>query len=165
MSEEDFDEFYRTTRQRVFRCVYALVGDVSEAQDVVQEAYVRAWQRWGRLARYGDPEGWVRTVAWRVAVSRFRRHRNRLLAQFQHGDDRAPRPPDDDALALAEALRAIPTDQQRAIVLHHVAGYSVAEIAADTGVAVGTVKSRLARGRESLARLLGTGTKEDSHAI
>ena len=56
-----------------------------------------------------------------------------------------------DRLALIAALRAIPAEQRRAVVLHHLAGLSVEEIAHETGAPTGTVKSRLARGRRALA--------------
>ncbi|SDY16879.1 RNA polymerase sigma-70 factor, ECF subfamily [Micromonospora pattaloongensis] len=47
--DEGFEEFYRTTRHRVVTVLYALGGDLSEAQDAAQEAYVRAWQRWSQI--------------------------------------------------------------------------------------------------------------------
>ena len=76
----DFDEFYSSSAARVLHAVYAMTGDRAEAQDCVQEAYARAWQRWGTVRGYGDPEAWVRTVARRVAVSRWRKARNAVTA-------------------------------------------------------------------------------------
>ena len=160
----DFDEFYRSTRNRVLRCTYALSGDLGEAQDAVQEAYVRAWQKWSQLGGYEDPESWVRTVAWRIAVSRWRRARTRAASHLRHGLGPAPQPPDEDTVALVTALRSITAEQRQAIVLHHLVGRSVAEIAAETGVAVGTVKARLSRGRRALADLLRIEMEEPSHA-
>ncbi|HEV7898871.1 MAG TPA: sigma factor-like helix-turn-helix DNA-binding protein [Planosporangium sp.] len=61
-----FDAFYAASARRVVHHVYAVCGDLAEAQDVVQEAYARAWQKWSTLADYDDPEAWVRTVAWRL---------------------------------------------------------------------------------------------------
>jgi RNA polymerase sigma-70 factor (ECF subfamily) len=93
----------------------------------------------------------VRTVAARHAVSSWRKAVNRLRAH------RLDRPPDEldglgpDHVALVHALRQIPADQRRAIVLHHLVGLSVADIAAETGSPPGTVKARLARGRRALA--------------
>ena len=51
---DDFDAFYRGTRQRVLSYVYVLTGSVAEAQDCVQEAYMRAWLRWGSVGRYDE---------------------------------------------------------------------------------------------------------------
>ena len=53
---DGFDEFYRASRQRMLGYVFLLTGDLAEAQDAVQEAYVRAWQRWPTISGYGDPE-------------------------------------------------------------------------------------------------------------
>lgn len=159
--ETSFDAFYRASRQRLFDTLYALTGDRAEAQDAVHEAYARAWQRWSTVGDYGDPEAWVRTVARRIAVSRWRRTRNRLVAHRRVGEPPPLPGPGPDSVALVTALARIPLPQRTAIVLHHLAGLPVAEVAAETGVAVGTVKARLSRGRKALAELLGV--PEDTH--
>ena len=159
--ESSFDAFYRASRQRLFDCLYALTGDAFEAQDAVHEAYARAWQRWSKVGEYGDPEAWVRTVARRVAVSRWRRTRNRLVAHRRVGEPTPLPGPGPDTVAVVAALNQIPVAQRTAIVLHHLLGLPVAEVAAETGVPEGTVKARLSRGRRALAGLLGV--TEDSH--
>jgi predicted RNA polymerase sigma factor len=68
MSDLGFEDFYESTRHRVVAFLYAIVGDRAEAQDVAQEAYARAWQRWNRVSSYGDPEAWVRVVGCRIAA-------------------------------------------------------------------------------------------------
>jgi RNA polymerase sigma-70 factor (ECF subfamily) len=158
--ETSFDAFYRASRQRLFDTVCALTGDPAEAQDAVHEAYARAWQRWSTVGDYADPEGWVRTVARRIAVSRWRRARNRLVAHRRVGEPPALPGPGPDSVALVTALARIPLAQRTAIVLHHLVGLPVAEVAAETGAPVGTVKARLSRGRKALAELLGVS--EDS---
>ena len=80
-----FDEFYAATAPRVVAQVYAMIGDLGEAEDAVAEAYARAWQRWLRVGQYTNPTSWVRTVAYRVAVSSWRRARNRLVAHERWG--------------------------------------------------------------------------------
>ena len=72
MRAEEFDEFYASSFAPITRQLYALIGDYAEAQDCVQEAFVRAWDHRRRLAREGSPAGWVRTTAYRLAVSRWR---------------------------------------------------------------------------------------------
>jgi RNA polymerase sigma-70 factor (ECF subfamily) len=160
-AQDSFDAFYRTSRQRLFDCLYALTGDRAEAQDAVHEAYARAWQRWSRVADYADPEAWVRTVARRIAISRWRRARNRLVAHRRIGEPPPLPGPGPDSVALVGALAKIPPAQRTAIVLHHLVGLPVAEVADQTGVPVGTVKARLSRGRRALADLLGI--PEDAH--
>lgn len=158
---ERFDEFYRGSQRRMFQAVYAMCGDAAEAQDAAQEAYARAWQRWSQVGRYGDPEAWVRTVARRIAISRWRKARNRLLAHHRAGEPAALPGPDPGTLALLRALEQLSAPQRVAIVLHHLVGLPVNEIATETGVPVGTVKARLSRGRRALAELLGV--VEDTH--
>lgn len=151
-----FDAFYAATSGRVLGQLYVLTGDMATAEDAVAEAYTRAWQRWGMVSAYDVPEAWVRTVASRVAVSAWRKARNRLLAHSRA----VPAPVDPtrnraDLVALADALRGIPERQRRAIVLHHLADLPVAEIAREMEVAEGTVKSWLSRARRSLVAALG----------
>ena len=56
---ERFDAFYRDTSRRLVRYAYGLTGDAAEAQDLVQEAYARAWQRWRRVSGYDNAEAWL----------------------------------------------------------------------------------------------------------
>lgn len=163
---EEFDTFYRNTRQRLFTMVYALMGDVGEAQDVTQDAYARAWQRWERVSGYADPEGWVRTVARRIVISRWRRARNALTAlrraaPTDHDAGHLPGP-GPDLVALVAALATLPAHMRTALVLHHLVDLSVADVARETGVPEGTVKARLSRGRRALAAALTTDDAEDA---
>lgn len=159
--DEGFEEFYRTSRHRVVTVLYALGGDLGEAQDAAQEAYVRAWQHWARIGDYGDPEAWVRTVGYRLLVNRWRKVRNGIVAYRRHGTEPAAKPPSENTVALVAALRRLPVEQRQAIVLHHLADLSVAEIAVQTNTPTGTVKARLARGRKVLATLLQTNLPEE----
>ncbi|WP_129842483.1 SigE family RNA polymerase sigma factor [Streptomyces sp. RFCAC02] len=150
----DFEEFYAATARRLVTAVYALTGDLTDAEDAVQEAYARAWQRWRRLCAEGDPAPWVRTVALRLAVSTWRKARNRLRAQLRHGP-----PPDVPALspdhvALVGALRRLPDDQRTAVVLHHLLDLPVAEVARQAGASEVAVRARLSRARRELRRVL-----------
>jgi len=52
----EFDDFYRSTSRRTLRYAYALCGDVTAAQDITQEAYVRAWQKWSTVSAYEQPD-------------------------------------------------------------------------------------------------------------
>ena len=148
---DDFDTFYTATAPSLIRQVHAFTGDLAEAQDCVQEAYARAWQRWARVSGYDVPAAWVRQVACRLAVSRFRRAAlgRGLLPRTQSVPEIDP-----SRVALVAALKQIPESQRLAIVLHHVADLSVEQVAFETRVPIGTVKARLSRGRAALAVLL-----------
>ncbi|MGH8888736.1 MAG: SigE family RNA polymerase sigma factor [Acidothermaceae bacterium] len=153
-SRLDFASFYAAELARVVAQVYALTGDLGESEEAAQEAFLRAWSRWQRLSQYDDPRAWVQTVAHRLAISRWRRSQV-ARAFLSH---RRPREvvdaPGPQSVALVRALRQLPPNQQRVLVLHHMADRSVAEIAAIEGEAEGTVKARLSRGRAALAVLL-----------
>ena len=151
MSPEEFSDFYAASFRRLVGQLYLMTGDHAEAQDAVQEAFVRAWAHRGKLDRLGAPEAWVRATAWHISVSRWHRARlGRLLTRSQ------PRPqavdgPTPDRVALIDALRRVPAEQRRALVLYHLCDLTVAQIVEETGAAAGTVKARLARGRAALA--------------
>jgi RNA polymerase sigma-70 factor, ECF subfamily len=167
---ETFDAFYAGSVRRLVSQLYAMTGDRAEAEDVVQEACARAWQRWDRVSRYGNPEAWVRTVAYRISVSSWRKAVNRGVAHRRDGGW-APAPEiSPDYVAIVSGLRKISESQRRAIVLHHLVGLSVTEIAAETGASQSAVKAQLARGRQALSGHLsdtatGHGPEEaQSHA-
>src|SRR5512139_4115535 len=146
-----FDEFYAATAARLVGQLYAMVGDLGEAEDAVQEAYARAWQRGRVVGGYDDPGAWVRTVAYRIAVSSWRRGRARRAAHERWGGGAQQAQLDRDTLALVEALRVLPPDQRRAVALFYLAGLPVKTIAEETGSTVSAVKTRLFRARQALA--------------
>ncbi len=151
---ERFDDFYASTAPVLVRQVQALTGDLAEAQDCVQEAYARAWQRWSTISEYDSPAAWVRMVACRLAISRFRRLKVGVGLLRRQGPPPDVPEVDVSRVALVAALRQIPEAQRLAIVLHHLGGLSVQEVAYETEAPVGTVKARLSRGRAALAVLL-----------
>jgi RNA polymerase sigma-70 factor, ECF subfamily len=151
VSPEEFTDFYAASFRRLVGQLYAMTGDRAEAQDAVQEAFVRAWARRGRLDRHGAPEAWVRAAAWHIAVSRWHRARLGSILMRSHPQAQITEGPTPDRMALIDALRKVPAEQRRALVLYHLCDLTVAQIAAETGVPAGTVKSRLSRGRAALA--------------
>lgn len=159
---DGFDEFYRGSRQRLLGFVYVLTGNLAEAQDAVQEAYIRAWQRWPTVSRYDDPEAWLRVVASRIAVSRWRSLRSRARAYLRHGAEENMPAPSTDTVEVVAALRRLPEEQRIAIALYYLLGMPVAEVARETDAPVGTVKARLSRGRAALAGLLAVSDLEEA---
>ena len=153
-TRDQFDAFYHGSWGGVVAHAYALTSNLGDAQEVAQEAFTRAWQRWEQISRYDEPKAWVTRVAHNLAVSRWRRARTATAALFHLAGSQTVPEPSPDSVALATALAQISADQRRAVVLHHLSGLSVSEVAEVEGVAVGTVKARLSRGRVALARLL-----------
>ena len=152
-TELDFDQFYASHFAVLGVQLYAYFGDRAEAQDVAQEAFCRAWQRWSQVSTYDDPVAWVRKVAWRLAISRWRRAKTAMAFVRRHREEHVPEV-SPDRVALGAALATLPVAQRRAVVLHYLAGLQVSEIAVQEGVAEGTVKSWLHRARTALATRL-----------
>jgi RNA polymerase sigma-70 factor (ECF subfamily) len=156
---DDFDRFYAASYQRVLKQLVLVTGDLAEAEDVVQEAFARASARWQRLCAYEAPEAWVRRVALNLAAQAARRLRRQARALLRLGPPAVPSV-EDAELDLARALAALPLGQRQVVVLHYLAGMPVEDVAWQLGLPVGTVKSRLARGRAVLARRLAVADTE-----
>ena len=156
----EFDDFYAATARRMVRHAYALTGNIADAQDIAQEAFARAWQRWDTVRACDSPEAWVRRVATNLATSRFRRDRTARGAAHQLIARATVPEISPDTVALIAALRTLPERQRVALVLHYLADLPVGQIATELGCPVGSVKAWLSRGREALAAAMndeGTG--------
>ena len=154
MDRDEFTSLYDASFPRLVGQLYAMTGDRAEAQDAVQEAFVRAWAHREQIGADRGAEAWVRVTAWRIAMSRWRRAREgSRLMRLAASPDRVAGP-GPERVAFVEALRRLPAEQRRALVLYHVVDLTVEQIAAETGVRPGTVKARLARGRAALTPYL-----------
>jgi RNA polymerase sigma-70 factor (sigma-E family) len=158
----DLDELYAASYQRLVVQLYAVCGDLSDAEDAVQEGFVTAIRKRRELARVGNPEAWVRTVAlnrlrsgWRHAtvVRKYQATVPGPQASIEIGPEH---------VAIMTALAQLNDDQRRVVVLHHLADLSTADIAHELEISEGTVKSRLARARTQMAELLDE-TEERRH--
>jgi RNA polymerase sigma-70 factor (ECF subfamily) len=149
-----FDALYTAHYGDVVALAYAVTGDIHDAHDLAQEAFCRAWQRWRTVVVHDNPVAWVKRVAANLAISQARRRRvaRRFLAR-----QRVPHaaPISADHVAVVTALRELPEQVMRAVVLHHLADLPVTEVAEVLGANLGTVKSWLHRGRAALAGRLG----------
>jgi RNA polymerase sigma-70 factor, ECF subfamily len=152
----DFVQFYGAAARRVIRHGFALTGNITDAQDIAQEAFARAWQHWDSVRSHDSPEAWVRRVATNLATSRFRRDRTAHAAAWQLAAGEVPAI-SANTVALVAALRMLPERQRVVLVLHYLADLPVGQIAAELRVPVGSVKAWLSRGRSALAAAI----KED----
>ena len=140
----------------VYRVTMAVLGDEADARDAAQEAFITAWRQIRSVRDPAKFDAWLQRVAVNAArmTHRSRRRRGvREIPQSRLGAAR-PGPVDDgtpgDARVLDAALRTLDIDQRSILVLHHLEGQSVAEIAGLLDIPVGTVKSRLHTARKAL---------------
>ena len=163
MNDDFVRQVYAASYRRLVGQLYGVCGDLSEAEDVVQEAFARAVQHERKFRRTDNPEAWLRTVAVNLCRSRWRR---RILGdRLQRQAHRPEVQPDlsADHVMLVAALKQLPEAQRQVIALHHLADLPVHEVATAVGAPVGTVKARLSRGRAQLARILND-REEARHA-
>lgn len=150
MSNEGFAGFYSASFPRVSAAVRAFCGDADVAHEASQEAFARAYSRWGRLQNAAFPEGWVTKTALNLTKRHFRRPTGRLLREEQMSSPE----PSGDRLDVLTALRSLPERQRQTVVLHYLADCPVATVADLLGLSEGTVKTHLHRGRATLYDLL-----------
>ncbi len=149
---DSFDAFFRESKKPLLAMAFVLTGDLATAQDLTQEALLRTWVRWSRISKYDDPQAWARRVLYNLVVSKSRS--DRVRQQTTGDPPRSSPAPDETHLMVAAALRALPENQVRALVLHDGVGMSVSEVAAEMKAPEGTVKSWLSRGRASAAKAM-----------
>lgn len=163
---EAFNELVLIHQDHLWALVVRLVPDPDQASDAVQEAFLNAYRNL-RSFRGGSVRSWLGRIAINAAMDAQRFRKRRPAQPYPELEDEAWQPPagedaDPERTAisaersrvLADALTRITDDQRTAIVLFDVEGYGYHEIAELTGVSLGTVKSRIHRGRLALRGLL-----------
>ena len=161
-----FNDLVRLYQDSLFALVVRMVPDRDQASDAVQEAFFSAYRNMGAF-RGGSVKSWLSRIAINAAMDAQRLKKRRPADPYPELEDDTWQPPADASAdpvttsltlerhrALNTALAGITNDQRTAIVLYDVEGYDYAEIAEITGVSVGTVKSRIHRGRLALRGLL-----------
>ncbi|MFC6092846.1 RNA polymerase sigma factor SigM [Saccharothrix sp. BKS2] len=156
-----FSELVRRHRDRMWAVALRTLRDPEEAADALQEAFISAFRAAGSFRAESQVTTWLHRIVVNACLDRMRRRQTRPtvpLPEAGPGEPVAPR----DAMAeretrliIRDALNELPEEQRAPIVLVDVEGYSVAETARMLGIAEGTVKSRCARGRAKLAKVLG----------
>jgi RNA polymerase sigma-70 factor (ECF subfamily) len=157
----DPHDLYAASYGQLVQVLTLVAGSRAEAEDVVQEAFVRLIPRWSKISTYDDPEAWVRAVAFRILSNRFRRARHAMAVSRRTERGAPSTEVSGERVDIVRALAALPIGQRQVVVLHHLLDLPVAEISAALGVPAGTVKSRLARARIALVPLLREENHED----
>jgi RNA polymerase sigma-70 factor (ECF subfamily) len=152
----DFAAMVEAESRGLVAAVTAIVGDSHRAEEIVQDAFERCFQRWRRVSTLDRPGAWVRRVAINEAISTTRRRASerRALERAHARLDRLPHAPDAAAdlgdAGIWAAVRALPSDQATAIALRYGADLPLEDIAETMSTTVPAVKSLLHRGRAAL---------------
>jgi RNA polymerase sigma-70 factor (ECF subfamily) len=154
-----FEQLYRDHVGRVFALCLRLAGDASLAEELAQEAFVRAWQKLGSFRGESAFSSWLYSLTVNTALSERRSRRRRTSRVVTTDDlsafDRPGRPArPEHRFDLERALAALPPGARAVLVLHDVEGYKHQEIADMTGIAAGTSKAQLFRARRLLREAL-----------
>jgi len=168
-SVEAFEALYRAHQSGIYTFIRSQVREAELAADLTQQTFVRAWEALPRLRALGAFRGWLHRIAANLVRDEVKSGRARLevtVTSLAGDDDEAeiefPAADTAETVVVANELRDqvraalahLPAEQRAAVVMHHLEGLSVTEIAHALGVRPGTVMSRLARAREALRRRL-----------
>ena len=178
---QQFEVFMRNYQNMVFSTAMRLLGNQSDAEDVSQEVFLRAYERFDQLRDSPTVGGWLKTVARNLSLNHLSRYRSRwsfFSEMFGSGrEDDTEREVDfpaeedgpdrleqaDRRLLLEQTLQKLPATQRVPLVLFHFEELTYEEIAAKLGVSLGKVKIDIFRGREQLRRKLRLRLAEESN--
>lgn len=157
---ETFEAFYLREFAAMVAIAFAVSGSRLVAEDIAQEAMIRAHRNWERVSTYDKPGAWVRRVTVNLASSALRRRASEVKARLRLGSgDPVPEPEPADAHIWA-AVRKLPGQQRAAVALFYLEERTVHEIASILGCTEATAKVHLHRGRAALATALTPNHQE-----
>jgi RNA polymerase sigma-70 factor (ECF subfamily) len=163
--DDAFETLVGQYQAPLFRYLRGFVGDAEHARDLVQDTFLRAFRSLGSLEDPALLRSWLYRIAHNLACSALRRRRLVSwlpLLPTQRGGHPSPDRGAIEAAQVEEALSRIPAEQRAPLLLHLVAGFSYAEIAALLGVTEGAVRMRISRGRVAFRAAYGAGEDQDA---
>jgi RNA polymerase sigma-70 factor (ECF subfamily) len=150
-----FEAFYDGESRLLFRRLWLVTGNRAEAEELMQDAFLRVWERWDRVGRMDDPVGYL----YRTAMNLFRKRYRRALLAIRRSVGMAPASDDfadaDDRQTVRRVLATLPPRQRAALVLTEMLGLTAEEAGDALGVKASTVRSLSRQGRESFRRVMG----------
>ena len=155
---QEFETFVRNYQNMVFSVAARIVGNPIDAQDIAQEVFIKAYERFDDLKESGTVGGWLKTVATNLSINHLNRYRARWrFFSEEETEVETPTfdPPTDDRREMLElAIQKLPDAQRVPLVLFHFQDLSYDEIADKLGISLAKVKTDIHRGRESLRKIL-----------
>jgi RNA polymerase sigma-70 factor, ECF subfamily len=145
-----FEEFFETERERLFRALLLVTHDSAEAEDLMQEAFVRVWERWDRVGTLDEPVGYLFRTAMNLRRSALRRAVAAARRSLRPADEHDPFERVIDRDEAVRSLAALTKRQRAAIVVTELLGYSSEEAGAILGIRPGTVRTLTSQARAAL---------------
>jgi len=146
---EDFEAFFGKHYEPLLRTMYLVTGDRHEAEDLAEDAFVRAFERWDRIRRMENPSGYV----YRIALNAHRSRLRRIAAATKRPVSLDPTDPiadSDDRDSIRRLLAMLPDGQREVLVLIEWLGMTSEEAGDVLGISAGAVRVRLTRAKQAL---------------
>ena len=150
VGELTFEDFFELEQERVLRLLWMVTGSLQEAEDIVQEAFLRVWERWPKVSAMESPTGYLHQTAMNVFRNRYRRAKLGLRKVI------GTEPPIDafgsaeDRISVSSALRDLTPKQRAALVLTDLLEYSAEQAGRMLGVSGSTVRSLSSTARAAM---------------
>ncbi len=148
-SEEEFHALYQTHGRKIKRAIEGIVGSEAVAQELAQDAFIKAWTQLPYFMRKSKLSTWLYTIAINCARDYLRSHRRAPAIEEEYVEGLSP-----ERRAVREGILEIELSEREILVLHYYEGQTVEEIGSVLGVPSGTVKSRLFEARKALREKL-----------
>lgn len=153
-ASRSFEIFFDAESQTLFRRLWLVTGDRAEAEEIMQDAFLKVWERWEQVGAMDDPVGYL----YRTAMNLFRKRYRRALLAIRRSIGLAPSQDDfadaDERETVRRVLSTLPPRQRAALVLTEMLGFSSNEAGRALGVQASTVRSLSHQGRESFRRAM-----------
>ena len=166
-----FESLVRSNYEALYRAAYRFTRSESDAEDLVQETFARAYRNVERVVGLENPRTWLLCVARRLFIDQTRRHDWQKLDSLEDTPEREISSSEPGPAEITEAemvarrvqasWRKLGKEERSMLALHDIEGYSLSELQEITGLKIGTIKSRLHRARVKLGRLLQSQTEAD----
>ena len=148
--EHSFEDFFELEQERLLRLLWMVTGSLQEAEDIVQDAFLRVWERWHKVSSMESPTGYLHHAAMNIFRNRYRRTQmslHRVIGADPPADafDSA-----DDRISVSSALGSLTRKQRAALVLTDLLGYPADEAGRMLGVRGSTVRSLGSTARAAL---------------
>lgn len=154
-AQRQFEAFYQAEKDRCLRALTASTGDRMLAEDLVAEAFARAWSRWPHVQSQPNPAAYVMRIAYNLNVSWWRRHRHERSHREAH---EATHLDDVSSIDSAALLATLPERQRQVLALRVFLGLDTRQTSDALGIAEGTVTTHLHRATASLRKQLAADT-------